>query len=190
MELHFKSSQTYHLYWRLFIQSACQNLQMQTKPYIFFLFPVENVVCSFLTRVVLYAGKEAWKRRPFLLSSQICCNYRITSICGSLAAFSLPPPPLSSFPLPSFICILPYSSLFCFYSWAFFFWKTTSLAKFMIIRTVWHFPQSAAVQFGIYTSFLPKATKRGHNNTSRLIVPAPNWDKHRDRLYKMAVWWK
>lgn len=73
---------------------------------------------SFLTRVVLCAEKQAWKRRPFLLSSQICSNYRITSICGSLAAFSLPPPPLSSpvfsrFPSPlSFICIFPYSSFF------------------------------------------------------------------------------
>lgn len=62
----------------------------------FVMFPVKYLVPNFLTRAVLCAGKEAWKRRPFLLSSQICSNYRITSICGSLAAFSLPPPPLSS----------------------------------------------------------------------------------------------
>lgn len=62
----------------------------------FFMFPVRYLVPSFLTRAVLCAEKEAWKRRPFLLSSQICSNYRITSICGSLAAFWLPPPTLSS----------------------------------------------------------------------------------------------
>lgn len=88
----------------------------------FFTFPVRYLVPSFLTRAVLCAGKEAWKRRPFLLSSQICSNYRITSICGSLAAFSLPPPPLFSSLLPlsplpllrfsSFICIL-LCSCFC-----------------------------------------------------------------------------
>lgn len=86
----------------------------------FFTFPVRYLVPSFLTRAVLCAGKEAWKRRPFLLSSQICSNYTITSICGSLAAFSLPPPPLFSSllslsPLPLLLLYL-HSPLFLFLS--------------------------------------------------------------------------
>lgn len=91
----------------------------------FFTFPVRYLVPSFLTRAVLCAGKEAWKRRPFLLSSQICSNYRITSICGSLAAFSLPPPPLFSTllplsPLPLLLFYL-HSPLFLFLSLLYFF---------------------------------------------------------------------
>ena len=95
------------------------------------MFPAQYLVPSFLTRAVLCAGKEAWKRRPFLLSSQICSNYRITSICGSLAAFSLPPPPLSSpvfslFPSPLFhlhsplLFLIFFLSSFFFYFWGFF----------------------------------------------------------------------
>lgn len=90
------------------------------------MFPAQYLVPSFLTRAVLCAGKEAWKRRPFLLSSQICSNYRITSICGSLAAFSLPPPPLSSpvfslFPSPLFHLHSPPLFLFFFLSCFFIF---------------------------------------------------------------------
>ena len=89
------------------------------------MFPAQYLVPSFLTRAVLCAGKEAWKRRPFLLSSQICSNYRITSICGSLAAFSLPPPPLSSpvfslFPSPLFHLHSPLLFLIFFLSSFFF----------------------------------------------------------------------
>lgn len=89
----------------------------------FFMFPVQYLVPNFLTRAVLCAGKEAWKRRPFLLSSQICSNYRITSICGSLAAFSLPPPPLSSPSILSFPLLFFYlhSPLFLFFPCFFIF---------------------------------------------------------------------
>lgn len=88
----------------------------------FFTFPVRYLVPSFLTRAVLCAGKEAWKRRPFLLSSQICSNYRITSICGSLAAFSLPPPSLFSTLLPLLLLLFYlHSPLFLFLPFPYFF---------------------------------------------------------------------
>lgn len=105
-------------YTYLYANPTCQKSKKQMKTVFFFLFPAQYLVPSFLTRAVLCAGKEAWKRRPFLLSSQICSNYRITSICGSLAAFSLPPPPLSSpvFSLfPSLLFHL-HSSLFLIFS--------------------------------------------------------------------------
>lgn len=85
-----------HLTFKTYTIFIYQSVTLKT----FFTFPVRYLVPSFLTRAVLCAGKEAWKRRPFLLSSQICSNYRITSICGSLAAFSLPPPSLFSTLLP------------------------------------------------------------------------------------------
>lgn len=88
---------------------------------LFFSCFLQSLMPSVLTRAVLCAGKEAWKRRPLLLSSQICSNYRITSICGSLAAFWLPPPPLFSplFHSPLFhFQSPPIPHFFCFY----FFW--------------------------------------------------------------------
>lgn len=84
------------------------------------MFPVQYLVPSVLTRAVLCARKEAWKRRPFLLSSQICSNYRITSICGSLAAFSLPPPHFSPVFSHSLSLLSFAFSPFPFFSYAFF----------------------------------------------------------------------
>lgn len=140
------------------------------------MFPVQHLVPSFLTRVVLCAGKEAWKRRPFLLSSQICSNYRITSICGSLAAFSLPPPPLSSpvfslFPSPLFHLHSPlfliFQLLFFWYPlmrselfFSFFLCKTTAHTKFMIIRTSWRFWQTTVLFGDSIRPWLPKEKKK------------------------------
>lgn len=112
------------------ILNICLSAQEKENLYFFCSLPVQYLVPTFLTRAVLYAGKEAWKRRPFLLSSQICSNYRITSICGSLAAFWLPPPPFSS-PLLSLslsplsfafspIALFFPAFIFLFYFWLFF----------------------------------------------------------------------
>lgn len=113
---------------------------------VLFLFalPVQYLVPTFLTRAVLYAGKEAWKRRPFLLSSQICSNYRITSICGSLAAFWLPPPPFSS-PLLS-LSLSPLSFAFspialfspCFYFFILFLAFLRALGAFSFFSSKNH----------------------------------------------------
>lgn len=89
------------------------------------MFPVQYLVPSVLTRALLCAGKEAWKRRPFLLSSQIFSNYRITSICGSLAAFSLPPPhfsPVFSHSLSLLSLRSPHSCFFPMLFFSLLFW--------------------------------------------------------------------
>lgn len=142
----------------------------------FFMFPVRYLVPSFLTRAVLCEEKEAWKRRPFLLSSQICSNYRITSICGSLAAFWLPPPTLSSpvfslFPLSLLLFAFspipptpphPHPPRFLIFfglpscTLSVFFVKTTAQKKLRIIGTSWHFWQGSGLFGDSIRPRLPK----------------------------------
>lgn len=144
--------------------SHAKKLRQKNKKLSVFLFPCRQyLVPSFLTRAVLCAGKEAWKRRPFLLSSQICSNYRITSICGSLAAFLLPPPPLSTllfslFPSPHFFfsfAFSPIAHFLLFKTFLSYFLSTILLnhkvRKFLIIRTSCHFWQLILVIQSVHT---------------------------------------